>query len=109
MVRRRLLRSVVSGVAVLATAGAIGFFGARGGYSATHPRLTAGSAWLASSRVGQLTLLDGSSAEVAAQVQVASGGDGLDAVQHGSTAYAVNRSAGTLRRVDGATFAVGRA
>jgi hypothetical protein len=109
MARLRWVRPTIVGTAVLACVAAIGFFGARGGYTATHPRLSAGSAWLASSHVGQLTLLDGSSAEVAAQVQVGSPGDGLDAVQQGPTAYAVNRNTGTLRRVDGATFDVSRA
>jgi hypothetical protein len=109
MARRRWIRPMIVGTAMVASVAAIGFLGARGGYTATHPRLSAGSAWLASSHVGQLTLLDGSSAEVAAQVQVGSPGDGLDAVQQGPTAYAVNRSTGTLRRVDGATFDVSRA
>jgi len=76
----------------------------RGGYSATRPRLGSGAAWLASPRVGQLTLLDGSSAEVAAQVLVAAKDERLDVVQSGATAYAVNRTTGTVRRVDGATF-----
>jgi hypothetical protein len=95
------------GVAVIAAGfGALAVFGVGRGYPTTHPRLQAGSAWLASAAVGQLTLLDGSSAEVAAQVQVASPGDRIDAVQQAATAYAVNRSAGSIRRVDGATFEV---
>jgi hypothetical protein len=58
--------------------------------------------------VGQLTLLDGSSAEVAAQVEVAPPGTRLAAVQQGTTAYAVNVDTGSVRRVDGATFTVSR-
>jgi Divergent InlB B-repeat domain/PKD domain len=69
-------------------------------------RLLSGAAWLSSSSVGQVTLLDGSSAEIAAQVQVAPAGTSLDVAQQGSTAYAINQSAGTLRRVDGGTFAL---
>jgi hypothetical protein len=69
-------------------------------------RLLSGAAWLTSSKVGQMTLLDGSSAEVAAQVQVASPGTALAVAQLGTTAYAVDQSAGTLRRVDGATFEI---
>jgi PKD domain-containing protein/List-Bact-rpt repeat protein len=107
--RRPWIRSVVTGTAVVGAVAAMGIVGAHGGYPATRPHLMSGAAWLASSRVGQLTLLDGSSVEVAGQVQVATPGDGLDAVQQGSTAYAVNRTTGTLRRVDGATFAVSRA
>src|SRR2546430_2134914 len=103
---RRWIRSTIGGTTVVAIVGVLGIVGTRGGYPATRPRLMSGSAWLASAQVGQLTLLDGSSAEVAAQVQVAQRGSGLDVVQEGSTAYAVNRSAGSLRRVDGATFQV---
>src|SRR2546429_6115696 len=51
--------------------------------------------------------LDGSTAEVAGQVAVAPAGDRIDAVQAGSTAYAVDRPTGEIRRVDGATFVVG--
>src|SRR2546421_892924 len=104
--RRPWLRSLVAGAAVVSVVGAVGLLGVHDGFPATRPRLMSGTAWLASSSVGQLTLLDGSSAEVAAQVQVASRGNGLDAVQQGSTAYVVNRSTGALRRVDGATFEV---
>ncbi len=70
-------------------------------------RLMSGAAWLPSSKVGQVTLLDGNTAEVAAQVQVASAGTSLDVAQQGSTAYAIDQSAGTVRRVDGATFDTG--
>jgi hypothetical protein len=81
--------------------------GLHSGYPATRPRLGSGTAWLPSYRVGQLTLLDGSTAEVDGQVQVAAAGDRIDAVQRGSTAYAVDRTTGTVRRVDGATFQAG--
>jgi hypothetical protein len=78
--------------------------GIHGGYAASQPRLHSGSVWLASIQVGQLTLLDGSSAEVSAQVRVAPQGDHLDVVQDGPTAFAVNNTAGSIRRIDGATF-----
>src|SRR5581483_9740636 len=81
--------------------------GLHSGYPAVRPHLGSGYAWLPSDRLGVLTLLDGSTAEVAAQAQVASGGDRLDAVQVGSTAYAVNRTTGEIRRVDGATLQPG--
>jgi hypothetical protein len=80
--------------------------GARTGYPVTQPRLLSGAAWLASGQVGQLTLLDGASAEVAAQVRVAAPGDRLEVVQQGPTAYAVDRTAGSIRRVNGTTFEV---
>ncbi|MFJ4578288.1 PKD domain-containing protein [Streptomyces echinatus] len=76
------------------------------GNSAEKPRLLSGAAWLPSARAGQLALLDGSTAEVAAQVKVSSGGRGLEVVQQGAHAYAVDTEEGALRRVDGATFAV---
>src|SRR6266498_3777206 len=97
---------VSAGVGVAVLAGALVVTAGMKGYPADRPRLLSGAAWLASSQVGQVTLLDGSSAEVAAQVSVAAKGERLDVVQQGSTAYVVNRSAGSLRRVDGATFEV---
>src|SRR5206468_2767306 len=103
---RAVLRRGMVGLAVVVVGGALVVAGATGGYSAQRPRLLSGAAWLASTQVGQLTLLDGASAETAAQVRVAPPGDQLDVVQQGSSAYAVNRSAGVIRRVDGATFEV---
>ncbi|WP_380152690.1 PKD domain-containing protein, partial [Kibdelosporangium philippinense] len=67
-------------------------------------RLHGGAAWLASNKVGQMTLLDGASAEVAAKVPVAAAGTPLFAAQLGSTAYALNRWDGSIVRVDGATL-----
>jgi len=101
-------RSQVGGLAVgIVTLGVVvaaGVVGARGAYPADRPRLLSGAAWLASTQVGQLTLLDGSSAEVAAQVGIAPPGNQLDVAQQGSVAYAVDRTAGSIRRVDGTTF-----
>src|SRR5262245_44604760 len=101
---RRRARSLATGAIAVGLAAAVSVAVAGRGHPAVQPRLLSGAAWLASARVGQLTLLDGSSAEVAAQVQVATRGDRLDVVQHGARAYAVHRTAGTIRRVDGATF-----
>jgi hypothetical protein len=101
-------RSQVGGLAVgIVTLGVVvaaGIVGTRGAYPADQPRLLSGAAWLASTQVGQLTLLDGSSAEVAAQVGIAPPGNQLDVAQQGSVAYAVDRTAGTVRRVEGTTF-----
>src|SRR5262245_57077799 len=69
--------------------------------------LRGGGAWVASPTVGQLTLIDGGTAEVAARVQVAEAAADLGAVQAGSVGYALDRSQGTMRRVDPATFAAG--
>src|SRR5256714_1465257 len=101
---RRWVRSLLAVAAVLSVVGVIGVLGVHDGFPATRPRLMSGTAWLASSQVGQLTLLDGASAEVAAQVQVANRGNGLDEVQQDATAYVVNRSTGGLRRVAGPPF-----
>jgi len=102
-----VLRSVAAGIATVAGVTAVLAGGAHGGYPAERPRLLSGAAWLTTSQTGQLTLLDGSSAEVAAQVQVGAPGDRIDVVQQDSTAYAVNRTTGTIRRVDPATFEPG--
>ncbi|TMM39752.1 MAG: PKD domain-containing protein [Actinobacteria bacterium] len=107
MVAGTAIRGMVAGAATLVLAGGVLVLGVRSGYPAERPQLRSGSAWLASAQVGQLTLLDGSSAEVAAQVPVATRGDRLDVVQQAATGYAVDRSTGTIRRVDGATFEVG--
>ena len=66
--------------------------------------LRGGGAWVASSTVGQLTLIDGGTAEVAARVQVAETPADLGAVQAGMVGYALDRAQGTMRRVDPATF-----
>ncbi|HEY7073018.1 MAG TPA: hypothetical protein VH479_23025 [Acidimicrobiales bacterium] len=66
--------------------------------------LRGGGAWVASSAVGQVTLIDGGTAEVAARVQVAEGTTDLGAVQAGNVGYALDLGQGTVRRVDPATF-----
>jgi hypothetical protein len=104
LLRRPWARAGLAAAACGAAVGLLGVFGAQDGHPAQDVRLLSGSAWLASGRVGQLTLLDGLSAEVSAQVQVAPVNDVLEVVQQGSTAYAVNKTAGTIRRLDGATF-----
>src|SRR2546421_12192308 len=101
------VRAAVGAGLVAALVGTALVAGAKGGFPATRPRLLSGAAWLAAVQVGQLTLLDGASAEVAAQVQVVPSGDAVAVVQQGSTAYAVDRTIGAIRRVDGATFEVG--
>ncbi len=66
--------------------------------------LRGGGAWVASSTVGQLTLIDGGTAEVAARVKVAEIPADLAAVQAGTVGYALDRTQGTVRRIDPATF-----
>jgi PKD repeat protein len=90
-------------VAVVVFLAGVVVFGAERAHQAPRVRLHAGAAWLASSKVGHLTLLDGASAEVAARVPVAQPGSTMRASQLGSTGYALNRTDGTVARVDGAT------
>lgn len=97
-------RGAIAALAAAVVAAAIAVVGLNQGNDVRGARMLPGSAWLASARVGQITLLDGASAEVSAQVKVAGPGDALTVVQQGSTAYTVDQSAGTIRRVDGATF-----
>ncbi|MEV4312496.1 PASTA domain-containing protein [Actinocrispum sp. NPDC049592] len=98
------MRAGLAAAAGGAAVGLMAVFGAQQGFPAQDVHLLSGAAWLPSGRVGQLTLLDGPSAEVSAQVQVSAGSDVLEVVQQGMTAYAVNKTAGTIRRLDGATF-----
>jgi hypothetical protein len=102
-VRGRLGLVVSAAAAVVLVAGIV-ILGTHQEHSQREVRLFSGAAWLSSSRVGQLTLLDGASAEVSAQVQVSPAGNAIEVVQRGSTAYAIDKTAGTVRRVDGATF-----
>ncbi|SMD22752.1 PKD domain-containing protein [Kibdelosporangium aridum] len=92
-----------AGVAVMSLAGVV-VGGMDRAHEAPRVRLHGGSAWLASSKAGQLTLLDGASAEVAARVDVAAPGTPIHASQLGPTGYALNKSDGTVVRVDGATL-----
>ncbi|RSM67427.1 PKD domain-containing protein [Kibdelosporangium aridum] len=100
---RRIRGFGLAAVAILAVAGLAAF---GNGNPVQDTRLLSGAAWLASGKVGQVTLLDGMTAEVSAQVQVAPSGNSLEVVQQGTTAYAIDKSAGTIRRIDGATFDV---
>lgn len=100
------IRNAAASASALLAVGGVAVAGVDGGTAAHDVKLLSGAAWLASGRVGQLSLLDGPSTEVSAQVQVASPGSVLDVVQAGPNAYAVDQSAGTVRRIDGATFEV---
>jgi hypothetical protein len=94
------------GVLTVGVVGGLAVAGVGKGYPTDRSNLLSGAAWLASAQVGQVTLLDGSSVEVAAQVRVAPSGAALDVVQEGANAYALDRTSGSIRRVDGATFEV---
>src|SRR5436190_4511689 len=98
LIRSRWWRPVTAGAGAMVLAAGTAWAATTGGYPANRPNLLSGAAWLASAQVGQVSLLDGSTAEVAAQVNVARPGDRIDVVQQGSTAYVVNRTDGSLRR-----------
>lgn len=76
------------------------------GYSAQAVDLGAGSVWVASNGPGQLALLDGASAEITVKLRVAQDADDVVAVTGSGAGYAVNRTTGTLLRVDNATWQV---
>ncbi|TDV43164.1 PKD domain-containing protein [Actinophytocola oryzae] len=71
-------------------------------------RLHAGAAWVASNAIGQLTLLDGASAEVAAGVPLGRSGGALHTAQRGGTGYALDSGRGLVFRIDGATLTFAR-
>lgn len=68
-----------------------------------------GTVWVASDGPGQLALVDGPSAVVAARVAVATPGDVLQVTQHDGTGYVVDRTLGSVVRVDGSTWRHGAA
>src|SRR5688572_22567603 len=63
-----------------------------------------GAVWLNSREMGYVTLVDGPSARVAANVAVARPWDKLRIAQQGPHGLATNLDNGTLTRVDGATL-----
>ncbi|MEX5633343.1 PKD domain-containing protein [Parafrankia sp. FMc2] len=73
------------------------------GVSARQLSAEDGAAWLVSSATGQAALVDGASSQVVARVAVGTGE--LSSAQAGPNAYVVNSTAGSVLRVDGATFA----
>lgn len=98
------MRAVAGTVTVVVLLAGVVVLGADRAHQAPKLRLHAGAAWLASNDVGQLTLVDGASAEVAARVPVAEPGSQLHTSQLGSTGYAVNSRDSSIVRVDGATL-----
>ncbi len=70
-------------------------------------RLGDGAAWLASSEIGGVSLLDGASGTSATDLVVATAGDAFSVVQWGSDALLVNESRGAVSRLDGATWRIG--
>ncbi|MEV4311261.1 PKD domain-containing protein [Actinocrispum sp. NPDC049592] len=108
MITRKRIRIGAVATAVAGFLTAVVVVGSQEAHEAPQLQLHAGSAWLASNKVGQMTLLDGASAEVAARVNVAPAGSPLAVSQEESNGYAVNRHDGSVIRVDGATQDVTR-
>ncbi|MDP9794242.1 sugar lactone lactonase YvrE [Catenuloplanes nepalensis] len=100
-----VVRAVAWAVTGAACVGWAVVAGSGNGYPISAPRLSSGAAWLPTSATGGLTLLDGSTARVAAHVHVRV----TSMVQHDHDAYVVDAVTGTVRHVDGATMRVGPA
>jgi hypothetical protein len=73
------------------------------GYETSQVRMHSGAVWLASTRTGQVTLVDGASAEVKTHVPIAGAGAALTVTQQGGAAYVLNAKTGGLSRIDSAT------
>ncbi len=74
--------------------------------SEVRVRLSDGAVWLASVPLGGVSLLDGGSGSIATSLQVAGNNDELEVVQWASDAIIVNRSDGTVSRLDGAAWEI---
>lgn len=86
----------------MAVGAAVVAIGAQG-YSPQGVHQLLGQAWLASSTVGQITLVDGSTGEMAARVPVAPTMHSLMVAQSVADALIADRTSGVMMRVDGAT------
>ncbi len=75
--RARVGTGLMAGLVMVSAIVAVG---QDGGNPAEAVQILSGAVWLSSTHVGQLTLLDGSAEQVAAQIQVASYRDTIDAV-----------------------------
>lgn len=69
-------------------------------------RLGDGAAWLPSAVIGGVSLLDGASGSIVTSLGVADPGDLVDIVEWGSDAMIVNRSTGTVGRLDGSNWTI---
>ncbi|SFK68807.1 hypothetical protein [Geodermatophilus ruber] len=104
--RRGRLPGWLGGSAALALAGLVGVSLWLGGYRQSEVVLSSGMAWLASPQ-GLVTLVDGASQQVIGNVQSAAASEAVPAiVQLGTSALVVDEPAGTVARIDGATYAV---
>ncbi|GIJ49609.1 hypothetical protein Val02_64950 [Virgisporangium aliadipatigenens] len=103
--RRRRVRAAAAGFTGLAVVAAMTVLGLRYTAPAVKPTMLAGSAWLTSRAVGELTLLDGASTTVATSVAITGPGGGFTTAQQGHHGYGVDLGRGWVVGVDGATLA----
>jgi len=103
--RRGLRRRPAAVVGIVVVCGITSLFliGIHQSFPAGNASLHAGVVWVVSNEVGELTLLDGTSAEAAGSISVAPAGDSLTVVQVGHDGYVLNRTTAGITRVDGAT------
>ncbi|GEK19822.1 PASTA domain-containing protein [Cellulomonas xylanilytica] len=101
--RRPSAAAVVSAVAVAVPVVLVGTAGQ--GNPVAELLQETGTVWIASPDQGLLSLIDGSSQELAASVRVTIPAGPLDVTQAGPSAYVTDVAAGTVTRLDGATYA----
>ncbi|MBO3752401.1 right-handed parallel beta-helix repeat-containing protein [Streptosporangiaceae bacterium NEAU-GS5] len=78
------------------------FAGLAGAYPSGPLPLRTGLAWLESSGIGELTLVDGTAGAPVSSVVVGPSGTGGQLTQVGTTAYFLNSATGTVSRADAA-------
>ncbi len=98
--------SIVGAVAAAATLVAAVLVVQSSPRSELDVQLSDGAVWLASTAVGGVSLLDGGSGTIAASLGVADPGDEFTVEQFGSDAVIVNQTAGTVARLDGASWEI---
>jgi hypothetical protein len=103
--RRRGGRVGAVAIVVGVLVGGMLYAGSHDVYPRTTVPLESGQAWVRSDRIGALTLLDGVAGQTVVNVRVARHSrDALQAAQSGSTGFALDRIAGVVTRIDGASL-----
>ena len=99
--RRGISSTLVATLGLAALIAAAQSSGAESARVALEP----GWSWFVSPNTGEAALIDGPTGVRVDHFPVAEPGDDIDVVQAGSDAVVVNRTTGTVRGVDGSTFA----
>jgi hypothetical protein len=92
-------------LAAIVAAGGLVAMARADGFSAAGFHVGTGQVWEASTGPGQLALLDGASGKVVVKVRVATDNQDLVAVQGSNAGFAVNRTTGSVVRLDDSTWA----